>query len=364
MVHGDAFAHTTYKDIVEQLPLQWRALAATKKADLGAIFLQEVEQALCNDPQVAAELARRAQEHRTYWSAHEFPRVLIAQMCEQNPARFEAWMDALLADKRRARFWWGGILKPMFQVAIRTGHPRTKELWPLVFPFQRGPMAIGTMSPIKGISWAVHELSNPSGHEGIASDLLTELVCQSLSDWELFQIALGARHQNQARLSRVVKALLGNSDAEIRARAVRIAGWLEGLTAECAEVERSDSSLWVRRVAMLALRSAKVETWARRWFDTFLNGANPVTRWGGGQLFLTCVDGRFRVWTWSLVNQPGLAARIRGEAILLLNAADQSSERKDRALQETFLGHKVADLRAVCHPWHPEVDWEELETTR
>ena len=132
------------------------------------------------------------------------------------------------------------------------------------------------MSHIKGIGWAVRELSNPSGHEGIASDLLTELVCQSLSDWELFQIALGARHQNQARLSRVVKALLGNSDAELRARAVRIAGWLEGLTAECAEVERSDSSLWVRRVAMLALRSAKVETWARRWFDTFLNGANPV----------------------------------------------------------------------------------------
>jgi hypothetical protein len=145
---------------------------------------------------------------------------------------------------------------------------------------------------------------------------------------------------------------------------VRIAGWLEGLTAECAEVERSDPSLWVRRVAILALESAKVETWARRWFDTFLNGANPATRWGGGQLFLTCVDSRFPVWAWSLVNKPGLAAPIRGEAILLLNAAEQSSEGKDRALQETFLRHKVADLRAVCHPWHPEVDWQELETAR
>jgi hypothetical protein len=115
---------------------------------------------------------------------------------------------------------------------------------------------------------------------------------------------------------------------------------------------------------MLALETAQVESWARRWFDTFLNGANPATRWGGGQLFLTCVDGRFRVWAWSLVNQPGLAARIRGEAILLLNAADQSSKSKDRALQETFLGHKVADLRTVCHPWHPDVEWEGLETTR
>ena len=241
VVHGDAFAHTTYNNIVEQLPLQWQALAATKKAELGAIFLQEVEQALCNDPQVAAELARRTQEHRTCWYSHEFPRVLTAQMYEQNPARFEAWMDALLVGKRSGKFGWGGMLKPMFQVAIRTAHPRTKELWPLVFPFQRSPMAIETMAPINGINWAVHELSHPSAHEGIASDLLTDLVCQSLSDWELFQIALGARHQSQTRLFRVVKALLGNSDAEIRARAVRIAGWLEDLPAECAEVERSDS---------------------------------------------------------------------------------------------------------------------------
>jgi hypothetical protein len=245
VVHGDAFTHTTCKGIVEQLPLCWRALAATKKADLCATFHQEVEQTLCNDPQIAAELARRVEDHRTYWSSHEFPRVLIAQMSEQDPARFEAWMDALLADKRRARYWWGGLLKPMFQVAIRTAHPRTKELWPLVFPFQRGPMAIEVMAGINGISWAVHELSNPSTHEGISSDLLTDLVCQSLSDWELFQIALGARHQGQARLCRVVKTLLGNSDAEIRARAVRIAGWLEDMAAECAEVERLDPSPWV-----------------------------------------------------------------------------------------------------------------------
>jgi hypothetical protein len=248
----------------------------------------------------------------------------------------------------------------MFQVAIRTGHPRTKELWPLVFPLQRGPVAIET-GPL---TWTVYELSNPSVNEEIAIDLLTDLVCQSLSDWELFQIALGARQRSQARLSIVVKALLGNSDAEIRARAVRITGWLEGLTAECAEVERAVPSLWVRRVAMLSLETAQVETWARRWFDAFLNRANPATRWGGGQLFLACIDGRFRVWAWSLLNQPGLDTRIRGEAILLLNAAEQSSEKKDRTLRETFLRHKVADLRAVCHPWHPEVDWEAWETTR
>jgi hypothetical protein len=110
----------------------------------------------------------------------------------------------------------------------------------------------------------------------------------------------------------------------------------------------------------LAVESAQVESWARRWFDAFLNGANAESRWGAGQLFLACVDGRFRVWAWSFVNQPRLADHIRGEAILLLTAAEQTSEKKDRALRETFLLHKVADLCVVCHPWHPKVEWEDL----
>jgi hypothetical protein len=132
------------------------------------------------------------------------------------------------------------------------------------------------------------------------------------------------------------------------------------MAAEIAEVERSDPSLWVRRVATLALEGVHVETWARHWLNIFLHGANPEIRWGAGQLFLACVDERFRAWAWPLVNQTGIADRIRGEAILLLDAATQSSKKKDRALRETFLRHKVADLRDVCHPWHPEVAWEDL----
>src|SRR6266511_5899741 len=159
---------------------------------------------------------------------------------------------------------------------------------------------------------------------------------------------------------KIVRALLGNSDAETRARAIRVAGWLEGMSTEITEVERSDPSLWVRHVAELALESARLETWARHWLSTFINDASPEIRWGAGQLFLACVDSRVWVWAWPIVNQSGLADRTRGEAILLLDAAEQASKKNDQRLHETFLLHKVTDLRAVCHPWHPEVAWEDL----
>ena len=75
-----------------------------------------------------------------------------------------------------------------------------------------------------------------------------------------------------------------------------------------------------------------------------------------------CVDARFRIWARPMLRQPSLSNRIRGEAILLLDAAKQLSDKKDQKLRETFLLHKVADLRAVCHPWHPEIEWKDLET--
>lgn len=157
---------------------------------------------------------------------------------------------------------------------------------------------------------------------------------------------------------------LGHESAEIRARAVKIAGWLEGLSDYISQIERSDPSLWVRKVAADALKSQQLETWARHWLDVFLKETQTEIRWGAGQLFLACIDNRFQAWAWSIVGQPGLADRIRGEALLLLGEARQRAERREQELRDSFLQHKLSDLRAVCAPWHPSVEWEQLATTQ
>lgn len=283
-------------------------------------------------------------------------------MYEQNPSRFAAWINALLADKRRAKYWWGGLSMAMFRTAIRRGNTRARGLWPLVFPFQRERFSSSVSFPIDGIDWVIHELSYVAADDDLATELLADAVCQAASDWELFQIALGARYQGQARLLKIVKSLLDNTDVEVRARAVRIAGWLEDTSADIARIEGSDSSLWVRHVATVALESERLERWARHWFEHFINEATPEVRWGASQLFLACVDSRYRIWARPMLAQLGLPDRIRGEALILLEAVKQSSDKIDRKLHETFLLHKVTDLRAVCHPWHPEIEWKDLET--
>lgn len=423
LVNGDALKTVTY-EVISRLRPRWRASAATRRSDLCQIFLREIELALNPDSslnpavlqtpmhiekaednalptrwyglspdvrlrsdtlqegtevaevfetretittrfkKLQEEVKERfiacCKENETCWAFEQFPYALVKQLYEQDRVRFDRWLSWLLADKTRAKNWWGGLLLPVFQVMIRAGDTRTKELWELVSPFQRKRTSIGAQFVIDGIHWGFHELSTENVDENLASAFLKDLVHQALSDRELFHIALGARIQGQKRLGGIIRELLGHLDAEVRARAVKIAGWLENLIQTISVVEDTDPSLWVRKVATDASMRQQRETWARHWFEVFLTGSTVETRWGAGQLFLACVDTCFHVWAWPTMNRLDLPSRVRGEAILLLKEAQKLSEEREQKLRDYFLLHKINDLKAVCDPWHPTVDWDQL----
>jgi hypothetical protein len=299
-------------------------------------------------------------ENETCWAFEQFPYALVKQLYEQERPRFEQWLTWLLADKARAKNWWGGLLMPIVQVMLRSGDSRTKELWELVSPFQRARNSVGSQFVIDGIHWGFHELSAANVDDGLAVTLLKDLVHQAFSDQELFHIALGARIQEQKRLAKIIREFLEYPDAEVRARAVKIAGLLKGMDQAISTVEQTDSSLWVRKVAKDALKTQQLEDWAQHWFNIFLTEPRTEVRWGAGQLFLSCVDACFQVWAWPTLDQLNLPTRVRGEAILLLKEAQKLSKKREQKLQDSFLLHNINDLKAVCEPWHPAVDWEQL----
>lgn len=314
--------------------------------------------------EVAKEFVHRSKGHMTCWGSEQFPLSLMDQIYEQERSRFDSWLEVLLADKTRARLQWYGLAGSMFRTAIRAGDLRARDLWSLVSPFQRKETLNSVRFILKGIDWVFHELSNQAACDEIATTLLRELAQEALSDQELFHVALGARHQEQKRLAKIVDEFLGHKSAEMRARAVKIAGWLEDMAESISGAEHSDPSLWVRKVAADAFKSQQLETWARHWFDVFLKETRTEIRWGAGQLFLACIDSRFHAWAWQVIRQLGLTDRIRGEAFLLLDEARKETERREQKLRDTFLQHKLNDLKAVCGPWHPSVDWEELAVTQ
>ena len=137
----------------------------------------------------------------------------------------------------------------LFMRAVRRGHAAALRLWPLVHPLPHRSWSGDLLFHDRGIDWTFHELSSPAADQGLSRQLLNELVLDARTDRDLFNLALGARCQAQARLLEVAVNCLASHDSEHRARAARLLGWLSATEAQRGEIARRDESLWVRRPA-------------------------------------------------------------------------------------------------------------------
>jgi hypothetical protein len=306
------------------------------------------------------ELRRRREEHETAWSSEQFPQELVDRL---EDARFERWVDVLTRDPRQTWFRWMGLVIPLFRRALHRGNGVARGLWDLVnpLPHQRGPGGIQYLED--GIDWVFHELSLPQANEGLAREFLRMLILDARTDQQLFEIALGARCQEQERLLAVVDELLKSQEAEVRARSVRLLGWLDGTEDRLREVKLADPSLWVRGVAEDALKSRQRESFALHWLGRFLRqDLTREQRWGAGQLFLASVDGSFEAWAYRFLREAAPDVRTCGEALLLLDAVrEEVKQRRSGDLEKYFLGTEVSDLENGCHPWRRQRSWREIE---
>lgn len=313
--------------------------------------------------QEGSELRRqRQEEYRTAWSSDEFPQELVDAL---GVSRFDQWVTILLRNQRHTWWQWMGLVVPVFRRALCRLHLSVNELWELVNPLAQERWPGGISYVFRGIDWVFHELSRAETGDVSARELLRRLILEARTDMHLFAIALGARCQDQRRLEKVVAQLLQSDEAEHRARAARLLGWLEGTEERLRQVLAEDPSLWVRRIAALALRTRQREAFARHWLASFLRqDLTREQRWGAAQLFLQSVDGCLEAWAFRFVRREAPDVRIRGEALLLLDAArDEVKQRRSGDLDKYFLGAKVSELESGCHPWRQERSWHDLERT-
>lgn len=305
-------------------------------------------------------MSQRSMEHNTCWSTTEFPIGFLFQLEREDPAQLSHWVRCLQGDSARARAFWGGLLHSLFIMFLRNGDTRAQHIWPMVYPFSRNNALHTATFSIEGVNSLLCYLCDPQSSESLSSTFLEELVLDVRTDRELYSIALGARLQSQTRLSRIAHKLLSDTDPEKRARGSRLGGWLHGSQTDLQKIKEEDPSIWVREVASLALESAIEESWAHHWFDQMLVRPDPHTRWGAAQLFIACIDKGSLIEARKRLEESNVGWQIKGEAWLLLDEAEQVSEKRYKALDEVFLRQQVRDLEAVCHPWRSTMDWGEI----
>lgn len=301
---------------------------------------------------------RREHDLKRAWSSEEFPQALIDHL---EPSRFTRWVEALLAAESGEVLWsWYGLLVSMLCRALRDGHPLTANLWTLAQPFQRGSTMQTTRFMIADVDWSLAELSRPRVNDRTARILLRQLILECRTDGELLDIALGARYVEVARVTDIAIELSLDPDPEVRARGVRLAGWLPGGESRLQQLASTDPSLWVRRVAGLAIAAQTRERFAHHWFRQFLSPGSREERWGAAQLFLECIDATVSGWIWKVLQEQAIDVQMRGEALLLLRETEQPAKAARQELDKTFLGHEISSIEEICAPWHRQKNWEDV----
>lgn len=97
---------------------------------------------------------------------------------------------------------------------------------------------------------------------------------------------------------------------------------------------------WVRDVAQIALQNHRRNTWARRWFDRFLEREDKAQAWAAFRLFLRCTDRR--VWFWLPETLLTEAALWKQDALAAnMNVIEKAIERNEKGWRDQFLGQKV-----------------------
>lgn|GEM_PF-1510441 len=288
--------------------------------------------------------------------SEQFPDDIVAAISEST---FNSWVQSLLSSPARARHSQLGLLLPVVRHALRTRHPRARELWTLVTPFQRDRFSPGERIVVHGgLDWTLSEIHEPDIDDDVAMPILRELVVDCRSNSELVGIALGARLAALSRLTRVVEEFLGSKDSVYRAKARFLAGWMPENRALRTRLTMPDSSIWVERIGIAAIDRLNHERWAREWLRRFLSESNRTRRWAAGRLFLSCSDAATPFWAPDMVYRSRASTTRRAEASLLTGRIRKKAD--DSEMRDKFLLFSVSDLSPIMPPWRQQVRWDEI----
>lgn len=141
----------------------------------------------------------------------------------------------------------------------------------------------------------------------------------------------------------------------LRARGITLLGFSDDPRAEetlQSLVQRLPDT-WLRwKVTERSLRLFHTNSWAKYWFQRFLEVEDDAMAWSSFRLFLRCVDSRFAHWKQDVIERSVEHERTESRMVFLeinTNDVQHSIQDNEKDLREQFLGHKILERQAW--PW-------------
>jgi hypothetical protein len=306
---------------------------------------------------IVNETQNRQLEAGNYLFCEILPQDVIAQIVSQYPHLVDKWLTPIQPEydnKTADKILQLGstFYEILCYILLDINHPQSTKLYQYLKKINRKVILKISPTNICFLDYALFQVI-PDG------SIENEWQCRfesCNSDLELMEMTIAAQQGHASSwLDSYIETKLNSSAPLDFSIAVTILGFLETDDAftRLSQLKEQQPNTWKKKIINISLNRWQRNSWAKQWFDRFMNTNDRVMAWSYFRLFLRCVDSRFWLWKDEFICH---ASSNDFHSLYLtffeenINKIESSIKKHEKELEKYFLSYKLSqELLPILH---------------
>jgi len=168
------------------------------------------------------------------------------------------------------------------------------------------------------------------------------------SDLELMELTIAAQQGHALDwLNSYIEIKLNSSAPLDFSRAVAILGFLEidAAFTRLDQLKQEQPNNWRKGIINISLNRWQRNSWAKQWFNRFMNTTDRVMAWSYFRLFLRCLDRRFWLWKDNIIDNTSSDSSHQLYFSFFednMNEVNNSIKNNEKEIEKYFLCYRVS----------------------
>lgn len=277
------------------------------------------------------------------------PQEVILEIVSQRPDLVDTWLTPIKSEYNNTKAENIIQLASTFysilcSVLLKINHPEGINLYKLLKNINRKIILKNYPTNICFLDYAIFKVIP---NESIENQWKSRLESCN-SDVELMKMTIAAQQGHACDwLDSYIETKLNSSAPFDFSIAVTILGFLETDDAftRLSQLKGEQPNTWKKEIVNISLNRWQRNSWAKQWFDRFMNTNDRVMAWSYFRLFLRCVDSRFWLWKDEFICH---ASSNDFHSLYLtffeenINKIENSIKKYEKELEKYFLCYKLS----------------------
>ena len=284
------------------------------------------------------------------------PKEVVKQIIKQRPNLINLWLQPIQPQEGESSQKILHLASTFYEVLcsalLEEEHEKSIYLYDYLRKFDRKIILKLKDTNIEFLDYSLFQVQRSDFIEKEWQKTLED--CQS--DEELMKIVICAYQKNsQEWIESYTEEKLVSSAPLDFCYGVTVLGFLQSDSAyqKLNQLLEEQPDTWRKTLVKISLDRWQRNSWAKYWFNQFLEETDKILAWRSFRLFVKCADRRFYFWKQSVIDEHLSSEDIdlkldflRDNTDTLKNAMRKNNEKE---LRENFLGYKI--LSGQAWPW-------------